>query len=191
MKAYPLQYCEGNVTLYGSILEQGVTLDEGTISWGGGGAKKRHLSDLRQVRLAVSYASRFRLVGLCELTFRDGSILSVSGATAFGHHDAIRAGIYRDFVRDLHAQIAPSDRPGIIFFAGRSRDGPTLAPWATWTIIALLGFAVWYSLAGLGSKGLWLVAIAVAVTGVIVAPILLANKSAEYDPRTVPDRLLP
>lgn len=192
MQTYPLHYREGKVTLYLAMAEDGVTLGDGILSWRTAtGTEARRLSDLRQVRLAIAPTARLGRIGSCEMTFRDGTILTVLSATSMGGRDETRARTFRSFLHDLHAQIAPADRSRVAFFAGRERGGPALAPWAAWTIAALLGFAVWYSFAQFGLRGIWLAAPALAVAAVIILPILRANSGTDYDPGALPNRLLP
>lgn len=189
MRTYPLHFREGTVTLYLAITEEGVTLDDGALSWGD--AKSRRLADLRQVRLTMAPSGRLGRIGSCELTFRDGTILTVLSASSLGGRDEARARTYRNFLHDLHAQIAPADRSRIVFFAGRERGGPALAPWASWAIAAMLGFAVWFSFAQLGPRGIWLAAPALAVAALILLPTLRANSGADYDPDALPNDLMP
>lgn len=192
MTTYPLCFREGTVGLHLHVRDEGVTLKDGVLSWRRAGETvSRPLSDLGQVRLSISLTRRFWRTGLCELTFGKGPILSILSADPLGMHTYGRASDYRRFLQDLHAQIAPADRKRIVFFSGRERGEPALAPWAMWTIVALMAGLLWYVLSALGSRGLWILLPAAAVAGLVVATILHANSGGDYDPANLPARLLP
>jgi hypothetical protein len=190
MTAHPVFHADGEPGFMLRLVDDGVTLADGKLIWRVRGAPvERALADLRQVRLWVIPAGRFGRAGRAALTFRDGRVLSVFGTDAYGRVSRDHAFAYRAFMRDLHRQAGAL--PDVRFMAGRTAEGGAL-PRSTWLLLAAIIAGAGLFLAAKGG-GPAVGGLAVLVAGIAVwfGPMLATNSAGSYNPRAIPDALLP
>jgi hypothetical protein len=183
---------DGAATLRWSMTDSGVTLSDDSLSWAiGGVGLERGYSDISHIRLQRASAGAHDAIGVCQIRFRDGTMLHVYGGGDKGFPDETQAARYNAFVRDLHGRLASrQDTKRIHFQAGISEGRHTVL---TVTIIA----------AGLLFVLLPVVLVLMAGTlhalGVAAAAIALfwsfyklwdKNRPRAYSPSHVPEDLL-
>jgi hypothetical protein len=148
-------------------------------------------SDVAAVHLQIAALGNAQnTIDQCKIDFTDGSAIVVSNATSSGLPNAAQMLLYRDFVRDLHAHLAPQRYSAIRFSAG-------MAPWRYRTLMITLVIAgLFFIIAPAGLTlftGDWHMLILAAGGIAIVWPfVLLLTKSAPrtYRPDALPDELL-
>ena len=148
-------------------------------------------SDIAAVHLQMAaLGTAENTIDQCKIDFTDGSAIVVSNATASGLPSAAQTPLYRNFIHDLHAHLAPRASGAIRFNAGM----------ATWRyralMITLVIASLFFIVTPLGLMlftGDWHLLI-LAVTGVaFVWPfVLLLSKCAPraYSPDALPEELL-
>jgi hypothetical protein len=102
--------------------DQGVRLVGNRIGWRVGGADKElPLSDIAAIHLTTEVSSPTTSLGtsVCQISFKNGAVLSVMSTNSLGLDKAGFAARYRAFVTDLHARLNSEQRALIAFSAGR------------------------------------------------------------------------
>jgi len=167
----------------------GVTLGSDTIAWTmDGGATETAYGNIVAVHL--NSAGQKVTADRCIITVAHGSGLLILNTDPGGYRDAERATLYRAFVRELHARLAPDRYPEIRFTAGVPR----------WRYQVMLGSAIAaapvFALAGLGgylfyhlSNGLLLLVVGEYFCWKL-ARRALANAPRDYAPDKLPEQLL-
>ncbi len=148
-------------------------------------------SDIAAVHLQIAALGNAQnAIDQCKIDFTDGSAIVVSNATSSGLPSAAQTPFYRDFVRDLHAHLAPRASGAIRFRAG-------MAPWRYRTLMVTLVIAgLFFVVTPVGLTlftGDWHTLILAATGVAFVWPfVLLLSKSAPraYKPNALPDELL-
>jgi hypothetical protein len=191
-RRYDLFLREGAWRLYWKLNNEGVSLSADTLRWDcDGRPRERSFNDLREVRLQIAHVHKSGDVGICQLIFNDGLLLTVQSTDARGFADEERTLVYGDFVRDLHARLAARQTSTIAFNAGdvsgRRIIGVTVVIIAVVFFVGLplglfLFFPGWDTLGVLGSGAAF------------VWPIwrtMNRNEPRVYAPGQVPADLIP
>ncbi len=183
---------EGAGRFYWKLDNQGVLLSDDTLRWEHDGMpRERAFTDILSIRLQTAHVHKSGDIGVCQITFRDGLILTLQSSDARGYADDARAQAYAGFVRDLHARLMAFRPRDIRYLAGNSER---------WH---MLGIAV-LVVAGLFFVGLplalflyvrsWEV-LGILATGAAfvwpVARVVQRNAPRDYAPTHVPDEMLP
>jgi hypothetical protein len=177
---------------YWSNPNHGITVgDDGLAFTVDGTPRAIGWSDIAAVHLQIAaLGTAANTIDQCKIDFTDGSAIVVSNATSSGLPSVAQTPLYRDFVRDLHAHLAPRASGAIRFSAG-------MAAWRYRALMITLVIAgLFFIVTPLGLTlftGDWH-ALILAGTGVaFVWPfVLLLSKSAPraYSPDALPDELL-
>lgn len=189
---YDLAHREDAPAMVWRYRDFGVTLTADALEWTTQGMKQRSaLKEIAGIHLTFGNVPRSGDFGSCRITFRNGRFLIINSFDSWGTPASERAPVYRQFVRDLHARLAPEDRRRISFNAGHSTTRQTLGK--VFLVLAGLLFVVLPIglLLFTGElKGLF-----ITVAGVgFVYPFyraMKANEPRSYDPDDIPDELLP
>ena len=114
--SYDLVFRAGTNPRFSLRAHRGVTLAAGRIVWSCDGKDDgAPFSNIRTVHLQSGGEARYPNV--CTITFADGYQLLITSGDRNGFADPERTPLYRDFVRDLHAQLATA-KTSIRFVAG-------------------------------------------------------------------------
>lgn len=189
---YNLFLREGFSRFVWKLRDEGVTLSGQTVRWEHDARpRERRFDELREVRLTSAHVHKSGDVGLCQLKFNDGQLLTVQSTDMSGLADHDRASIYGDFVRDVHARLALLKGSTIAFHAGDDPRGRIFT-----LIVVTIGFLFFGAL----PLGLFLFRPGWETLGVLGAgaafmwPVwktMQRNEPRTYSPSQLPDDLLP
>ena len=187
--SYDLVFRAGTNPRFSLRAYQGVTLAAGRIVWNCDGKDDgAPFSNIRTVHLQSGGEARYP--NICTITFADGYQLLITSGDRNGFADPERTPLYRDFVRDLHAQLATAKTP-IRFVAGYQGQRYPLTIAASVLIGAISIVVPVYAMIREGSIG----PISVLFGGVLLyLPMMKAiekNAPRTYTPDKVPDEMLP
>ncbi len=116
---YGLFVHKGIPRFYLRNTNEGVYLSPKGIGWFIDGASyTQDWNDIAAVHLIVSHVPKNGSSGMCKITFRDGSVLSVLSASKWGHSDDERNIEYGRFLTDFHRVIPADARNAIKFETG-------------------------------------------------------------------------
>lgn len=173
------------------IAAHGVTLTGDSIAWIADGQEHvARLNDIAAVHLQTGNIGQ-NTIASCRLGFRDGSALLIASHNSNGLQDDLHDKLYADFVNDLHARLAVLKDTEIAFTAGfsdtRYRFGQAVI------VIAVLFFLVTPTVLLL-MTGSWSMVWTLYLGVGLVWPlyrVMMANAPRSYDPRDVPQELVP
>ncbi len=190
---YKLFVREGAPRFYFQNTDEGVYLSPKGIGWFiGGTSYTRDWHEIAGVSLVASYVPKSGPLGTCRIVFRDGYVLSIFSASAFGHSDEERNVEYGRFLTDFHRVIPAPERNAIEFRSGIGK-GQHVAMIIVMVIAFLfffvlpLGLAIYFGefqallIAGAGFAG-------------FVYPLYRVTEAgtpATYSPDQVPPELYP
>jgi hypothetical protein len=118
-RRYPLYLAERGIRIYWRLPNCGLTLRGARLSWSADGLDRDYaLDEIRSIRLQNTTGSGRQAVGLCQINFRDGRVITVYGGNDRGTSDDAQAEHYSGFVRDLHRRIPEEAARRIVFNAG-------------------------------------------------------------------------
>jgi hypothetical protein len=189
-KAYDLYFVAGERRLVWKIADHGVTLERDAIAWTQDGQESRaRFKEIAEVHLQTGAIGQ-QTIATCRLRFSDGSILRISSSNSEGVEDDTQAGLYSEFVHDLHGRLAVLKGASIVFSAGfseaRYNFGKVLLVVAALFFVALPGLAALIT----GQ----LKAISLLFGGVFLAwplyKVVEANAPRNYDPSDIPEELV-
>jgi hypothetical protein len=118
-RRYPLHLAERGIRIYWRLPNCGVTLSGARLAWSADGSTRDYgLDEIRRIRLQNTMGSGRDPVGICQIRFSDGRVITVYGGNDRGTSDAAQAEHYAAFVRDLHRRIPEEAARRIVFNAG-------------------------------------------------------------------------
>jgi hypothetical protein len=118
-RRYPLYLAERGIRVYWRLPNCGLTLRGARLAWTADGLDRDYgLDEIRRIRLQNTMGSGRDPVGICQIRFRDGRVITVYGGDDRGTSDPAQAEIYAAFVRDLHRRIPEEAARRIVFNAG-------------------------------------------------------------------------
>jgi len=118
-RRYPLYLAERGIRVYWRLPNCGLTLRGARLAWTADGVARDYgLDEIRRIRLQNTMGSGHDPIGICQINFRDGRVITVYGGNDRGTSDAAQAAHYAVFVRDLHARIPEEAARRIVFNAG-------------------------------------------------------------------------
>jgi hypothetical protein len=170
----------------------GIVVGDGAITWMiDGQPHTARYGTIAAIHLqTAALGSAENVIDQCRIEFADGGALIVSNATATGLPQDAQTPIYRDFVCDLHRQLAAHGVLGIRFTAGMS-------PWRYKvlfiTLITAALFFIGLPLVLLFVIGDPHVLIPMAIGAGLIWPLvrLMRNNAPRgYTPDALPDELL-
>ncbi len=189
---YKLFLREGFSRFLWRLRDEGITLSGDTLRWEHDGRpRERSFDDLRDVRLTSAHIHKSGDVGLCQLKFSDGQLLTVQSTDMSGLADHDRAPIYGDFVRDLHKRLAARKGSTIAFHAGDDPRGRIL------TLIVVTIAILFFGALPLGLflfKPGWETLGVLGAGAAFIWPVwktMHRNEPRGYSPSQVPEDLLP
>lgn len=188
---YGLFLREGTNRFHWKFRNEGISLSGQTLHWQyDGRARGRTLADIRSVRLMAAHVHKSGDVGICQIVFRDGLMLTCQSSNASGLADDERAPKYTAFVRDLHARLAAAGPDDIRYKAGDSGGRHTFG--IIILVIATLFFvALPFVLLFIVQR--WEVLGILGAGAAFVWPVWKAverNTPRDYKPTQIPDDLL-
>jgi hypothetical protein len=174
------------------LSDEGVAIEGDRLFWSSaGGEDSRPLGEVRGVHLFVAHIAEYGDFGTCEIRFDAPSLLLVTASSATGFPDEERNPVYAAFVHDLHRALAARPAKAVRFSAGAS-EGRLRGMQILLVILSLFFIAlplvllVWSGDARL---------LAGAMFGAIVVAggyaWMQKNRPRDYDPRRVPEDMLP
>lgn len=191
-QTHDVYFAAAGFRVYWSNPNHGITVGDDGLAFTVDGVQRAIAwSDIAAVHLQIAALGNAQnTIDQCKLDFTDGSAIVVSNATSSGLPSPAQTPVYRDFVRDLHAHLAPRTSGAIRFSAG-------MAAWRYRALMITLAIAgLFFIVTPLGLTlftGDWH-ALILAATGVaFVWPfVLLLTRSAPrtYRPDALPDELL-
>lgn len=183
---------EGDAGLYWSLEEGGVTLSDTGLTWKTEvGLQYCAYSRITSIRLQNAYIGKDGLVGICVIRFGKWGFFTVYGGNSHGGIDDAQAGLYIDFVRDLHKRLSPADKKRIVFYAGLTETRHLIVT------VAMIAGAVLFVLLPLA---LLMIAPSWHVLGIVATGGGLAyggwrawekNRPRHYSPDRLTDELFP
>jgi hypothetical protein len=189
---YKLYLREGFSRFVWRLRDEGITLSDDTLRWTlDGRPRERNLDDLREVRLQFAHVHKSGDVGLCQMKFNNGMLLTVQSTDMSGLADHDRAPIYGDFVRDLHARLAVRTGSTIAFRAGDDPHG------RVFTVIVVTIATLFFGALPLGLflfKPGWETLGVLGAGAAFVWPVwrtMQRNEPRHYSPGHLPDDLFP
>ena len=191
-QTHDVYFAAAGFRVYWRNPNHGITVgDDGLAFTVDGRARAIVWSDIAAVHLQIAALGSARnTIDQCKIDFTDGSAIVVSNATSRGLPDAAQTSVYRDFIRALHAHLAPRASGAIRFSAG-------MAAWRYRTLMITLVIAgLFFIVTPIGLTlfaGDWRMLILAATGVAFVWPfVLLLSKSAPriYRPDAPPDELL-
>jgi hypothetical protein len=190
-KSYDLYLGLGERRVVWSYSDHGVTLMDDAIAWIADGRQSQvSFRDIVEVHLQLSYLED-NAIASCRLHFADGYSLSITSGNRRGFQDAGQDRLYVEFVYDLHARLAAHGDARAAFTAGFS-EGRHLGL----TVVAVVGvlLCVLLPVVLLLISGDWKMAVAGYTGLALLWPVYKAiqvNAPRSYDPRHVPEELMP
>jgi hypothetical protein len=168
----------------------GITLSDERIAWQiGDEAHDTKLADIAEVHLQTNAVSQ-DIIAVCRIRFADGFELLVLSSGENGLHDAEKAALYRDFVRDLHGRLAAQKGAAIAFTAGYSNARRTVG--LVLIVVCVLFFLGLPTVLLLMSGELSMLS-ALYFGGLLIWPlyrVVSMNEAQTYDPRALPAELI-
>lgn len=119
---YKLFVREGTPRFYLKNDDEGIYLSPKGIGWFiTGRSFTRDWSDIAAVNLVVAHVPKQGPAGTCQISFRDGSAITVLSASKWGQSDTERNVEYGRFLDDLHRSIPRGIASSIKFWTGVSK----------------------------------------------------------------------
>jgi hypothetical protein len=171
--------------------DRGIKLSNAGIGWTfDGHADEAPFENVVEVHLQTGGAPD-AVLGICRIQFETGYFISVNSSRPLSVSHETQSALYRDFVRDLHRRLATHGPSSVKFSAGYEVG----KFWVVLACTALLGLmAVVIPLVFLVVITN-IAAVALLVAGAIFlwpfVRMIQANIGRRYDPRHIPDDLLP
>jgi len=190
--AYKLFVREGAARFYLKNNDEGVYLSPKGIGWFiVGRSATRDWSDIAAINLLVAHVPKQGPSGTCQISFRDGSVITVLSASKWGQSDSERNVEYGRFLDDLHRSIPRSATSSIKFWTGVSKGRH-----AVLTVVLVVAFLCFVALpAGLAVYFRDFSALLIAGGGfAFVYPLYLVTERGvptTYDPARVPPDFYP
>ena len=148
-------------------------------------------SDIFRIRLQRASAGTGANVGICQIRFRDGTVLNIHGGSEHGLADEAHAPLYTAFVRDLHRRLAGrEDSKDVAFKAGLSEGRYTILS------VAIVASAILFGVLPLGLlimiRDLHTLVLFAGAAGLLWSFYKLwdKNRPRPYSPAHVPEELL-
>jgi hypothetical protein len=183
---------DGNASFRWAMSDSGVTLSRNGLFWAIGGIPlTRDYSDIFSIRLQRASAGTGANVGICQIRFRDGTVLNIHGGSAHGIADDAQAPLYTALVHDLHRRLADrDDSKGIVFNAGLSERRYTILTIAVMASGILFGVLPLILL--IMMRDLQTLVLFAGATGLLWSFYKLwdKNRPRAYSPSAVPEELL-
>lgn len=116
---YRLFVREGAPRFYFRNTNEGIYLSPKGVGWFiDGTSYTRDWHEIAGVSPVVAHVPKSGTIGTCRIVFRDGYVLSIFSATAWGHSDEERNIEYGRFLTDFHRVIPEKERSAIEFKSG-------------------------------------------------------------------------
>ena len=99
--------------------DSGITLSPAGMEWRAEGQQRfTDWSTIDTIRIQTGHIPKSGYFGSCQVTFRNGRMLTVNSLDSWGRADPGRYDDYAEFLQDLHAHLGEADKKRISFVAG-------------------------------------------------------------------------
>ena len=117
---YDLHFREGPAGgLVWRYRDAGVALSPTGMEWRAQGQQRfTDWSTIDTIRVQTGHIPKSGYFGSCQITFRNGRMLTVNSLDSWGRADPGRYDDYAEFLQDLHAHLGDADKKRIRFVAG-------------------------------------------------------------------------